>query len=70
MRAVFMDAAGEITVGEREDPRIIDPTDAVIRLTATCICGSTCGRTAGSSQWTTPRWGTSTSVSSSRSATP
>lgn len=40
MRAVFMDAAGEITVGEREDPRIIDPTDAVIRLTATCICGS------------------------------
>ncbi|MDQ0029097.1 threonine dehydrogenase-like Zn-dependent dehydrogenase [Arthrobacter bambusae] len=25
---------------EREDPQIIDPTDAVIRITASCICGS------------------------------
>ncbi|AUN38659.1 zinc-dependent alcohol dehydrogenase family protein [Tsukamurella tyrosinosolvens] len=40
MRAVFMDAPGEVTVGDRDDPRIVDPTDAVIRLTATCICGS------------------------------
>ena len=27
-------------VEDRDDPTIIDPTDAVIRLTATCICGS------------------------------
>lgn len=40
MRGVIMDAPGKVTVGEREDPRIIDPTDAVVRLTATCICGS------------------------------
>ncbi|MBK0418314.1 zinc-dependent alcohol dehydrogenase family protein [Leucobacter sp. CSA1] len=40
MRAVIMDAPGRIRVGEREDPKIIEPTDAVIRLTATCICGS------------------------------
>jgi threonine dehydrogenase-like Zn-dependent dehydrogenase len=40
MRAVIMDAPGRITVGEREDPTIIHPTDAVIRITATCICGS------------------------------
>jgi threonine dehydrogenase-like Zn-dependent dehydrogenase len=40
MRQVFMNAPGDVTVGEREDPTIIDPTDAVIRLTATCICGS------------------------------
>ncbi|MEW1980496.1 zinc-dependent alcohol dehydrogenase family protein [Citricoccus sp. NPDC079358] len=40
MRAVIMDAPGQITVGERHDPRIIEPTDAVVRLTATCICGS------------------------------
>jgi threonine dehydrogenase-like Zn-dependent dehydrogenase len=40
MRAVIMDAPGEIRVGEREDPKIIEPTDAVIRITATCICGS------------------------------
>jgi threonine dehydrogenase-like Zn-dependent dehydrogenase len=27
-------------VEEREDPRILVPTDAVIRLSATCVCGS------------------------------
>lgn len=40
MRAVIMDAPGKITVGEREDPKILKPTDAIIRITATCICGS------------------------------
>lgn len=40
MRAVIMDAPREIRVGEREDPKIIEPTDAVIHITATCICGS------------------------------
>jgi threonine dehydrogenase-like Zn-dependent dehydrogenase len=40
MRAVVMTAPGDVQVVDREDPRIIEPTDAVIRLTATCICGS------------------------------
>ncbi len=40
MRGVVMHKAGDVRVEEREDPRIVDPTDAVIRLTATCICGS------------------------------
>ena len=40
MRGVVMHTAGDVRVEEREDPRIIDPTDAVIRVTATCICGS------------------------------
>ncbi|MDO5645947.1 MAG: zinc-dependent alcohol dehydrogenase family protein [Dermabacter sp.] len=40
MRAVIMDAPGTITVGHRDDPTIIEPTDAIIRITATCICGS------------------------------
>jgi threonine dehydrogenase-like Zn-dependent dehydrogenase len=31
---------GDVRVEEREDPKIIEPTDAVVRLTATCICGS------------------------------
>ncbi len=35
-----MEAPGIIHVERREDPKIIDSTDAVIRLTATCICGS------------------------------
>jgi threonine dehydrogenase-like Zn-dependent dehydrogenase len=40
MRGVVMYAPGDVRVEEREDPRIKEPTDAVIRLTATCICGS------------------------------
>jgi threonine dehydrogenase-like Zn-dependent dehydrogenase len=40
MRAVLMYGAGDVRVVDREEPRIVEPTDAVIRLTATCICGS------------------------------
>src|SRR4051794_16142337 len=40
MRSVVMYTAGDVRVEEREDPTIIEPTDAVIRLTATCVCGS------------------------------
>jgi threonine dehydrogenase-like Zn-dependent dehydrogenase len=40
MRGVVMYTAGDVRVEEREDPKIIEPTDAIIRLTATCICGS------------------------------
>src|SRR6476469_2521388 len=36
MRGVVMHATGEV----REDPTILEPTDAIIRVTATCICGS------------------------------
>jgi threonine dehydrogenase-like Zn-dependent dehydrogenase len=25
---------------EREDPTIIEPTDAIIKISATCVCGS------------------------------
>lgn len=35
-----MYTAGDVRVEEREDPRIIEPTDAIVRLTATCVCGS------------------------------
>lgn len=40
MRGVVMYGPGDIRVEERENPVIIEPTDAVIRLAATCICGS------------------------------
>lgn len=40
MRGVVMYTAGDVRVEEREDPKIIEPTDAIVRLTATCICGS------------------------------
>ena len=35
-----MYAPGDVRIEEREDPKIIEPTDAVIKLAATCICGS------------------------------
>ncbi|GIG68817.1 zinc-dependent alcohol dehydrogenase family protein [Phytomonospora endophytica] len=40
MRAVIMHAPGDVRVEEVPDPVIVEPTDAVIRITATCICGS------------------------------
>src|ERR687897_693916 len=40
MRGVVMHAPGDVRVEERDDPRIVQPTDAIIRLSATCICGS------------------------------
>ena len=40
MRGVVMYGAGDVRVEDRPDPRIEQPTDAVIRLAATCVCGS------------------------------
>ncbi len=40
MRAVVLHAPGDVRVDEVSDPTIVEPTDAVIRVTATCICGS------------------------------
>lgn len=40
MRGVVMYGPGDVRVGEREDPRIVASTDAIIRLSHGCICGS------------------------------
>jgi threonine dehydrogenase-like Zn-dependent dehydrogenase len=40
MRGAVMYAPGDVRVEERPDPAIINPTDAIIRLAATCVCGS------------------------------
>jgi threonine dehydrogenase-like Zn-dependent dehydrogenase len=40
MRGAVLHAPGDVRVEDREDPRILTPTDAVIRLSATCVCGS------------------------------
>ncbi|MBD0863662.1 zinc-dependent alcohol dehydrogenase family protein [Gordonia sp. zg691] len=40
MRGVIMDAPGEIRVDDRDDPTILEPTDAIIKIAATCVCGS------------------------------
>ncbi|TDO51623.1 threonine dehydrogenase-like Zn-dependent dehydrogenase [Kribbella sp. VKM Ac-2527] len=40
MRGVVMYAPGDVRVEDRPEPAILKPTDAIIRLSATCICGS------------------------------
>jgi threonine dehydrogenase-like Zn-dependent dehydrogenase len=40
MRGAVLHAPGDIRVEDRPDPRIEAPTDAVLRLAATCVCGS------------------------------
>ncbi|WP_341976818.1 zinc-dependent alcohol dehydrogenase family protein [Microbacterium sp. LWO13-1.2] len=40
MRGVVMHGPGDVRVEEREKPTITRPTDAVIKIAATCICGS------------------------------
>ncbi len=68
MRGVIMYAPGDLRVEERGDPRIIEPRDAMIRVSAACICGSDSGRTAGSRHsMGRYRWATSTSGSPRKS---
>ncbi|HEV2530077.1 MAG TPA: zinc-dependent alcohol dehydrogenase [Thermomicrobiales bacterium] len=40
MRAITWHGTGDVRVETVPDPTIIEPTDAIIRITATCICGS------------------------------
>ena len=40
MRGVVMHAPGDVRVEDRPEPAILQPADAIIRLPATCICGS------------------------------
>src|SRR4051794_23050734 len=40
MRGAILHAPGDIRLERRDDPTIIEPTDAIIRLPATCVCGS------------------------------
>lgn len=40
MRATMLFGPGDVRFEEREDPTIVEPTDAVIRISATCVCGS------------------------------
>src|SRR5437763_4547398 len=40
MRGAVMYGPGDVRVEERDEPRIVDPTDAIIRVSAACVCGS------------------------------
>ncbi|WP_432837931.1 zinc-dependent alcohol dehydrogenase family protein [Dactylosporangium sp. CA-092794] len=40
MRATILHAPGDVRVEDRPDPAISAPTDAIVRIAATCVCGS------------------------------
>jgi threonine dehydrogenase-like Zn-dependent dehydrogenase len=39
MRAAIIEAPGQIAVGDRPYPVLVEPTDAVVRVVLTCVCG-------------------------------
>ena len=40
MKGTVLYGPGDIRFEERADPVIIKPTDAIIRISAACVCGS------------------------------
>ena len=40
MRGAVLHAPGDVRLEVRDDPSIVEATDAIIRLSATCVCGS------------------------------
>src|SRR5213594_591129 len=40
MKGAVLYAPGDVRFEERDDPTIVKPTDAIIRMPATCVCGS------------------------------
>ncbi len=40
MQGVILYGPRDVRVEERPDPKIIEPTDAIIKISATCVCGS------------------------------
>lgn len=40
MRGAVLFGPGDVRFVERDDPAIIEPTDAIITIAATCVCGS------------------------------
>jgi threonine dehydrogenase-like Zn-dependent dehydrogenase len=40
MRGAVLYRPRDVRVEERDEPAIVQPTDAIIRLPASCVCGS------------------------------
>src|SRR6266478_3791133 len=40
MRGAVLYGPRDVRFEERETPKIVKPTDAIIRISATCVCGS------------------------------
>jgi threonine dehydrogenase-like Zn-dependent dehydrogenase len=55
MRGAVLYGPRDIRFVEREDPKIIQPTDAIIRMSAACVCGSDLWDYRGINPITEPR---------------
>lgn len=40
LRATYIYGAGDVRVEDAPDPKLLQPTDAIVRVTRSCICGS------------------------------
>jgi threonine dehydrogenase-like Zn-dependent dehydrogenase len=51
-----MHGPGDVRVEERDEPRLVEPTDAIIRVSAACVCGSDLWpyRGIGNLEWPAP----------------
>lgn len=68
MRAAVFNGPHSIEIAERPDPTIQSPTDAIVRVTLGCVCGSdSSGTTAETLRTRSVRSGTSSSASWRRS---
>jgi threonine dehydrogenase-like Zn-dependent dehydrogenase len=54
MKGAVIHGARDVRFEERDAPKVIEPTDAVIRTAATCICGSDLWSYRGINEITTP----------------
>ena len=69
MRATLIYGAGDVRVENVPNPTIQEPTDAIVRIVAGCICGSDLWPYASKpGPLKVPAWVTSSSVSSRSSA--
>ena len=69
MKGTVLYGPRDVRFEERDAPKIIKPTDAIIRISATCVCGSDLWPYRGLSPFPSRRrWGTNTAASSRRSA--
>ena len=55
MRGAILHGPGDVRCEERPDPVIMEPTDAIVRTVATCVCGSDLWRYRGIDQVTRAR---------------
>jgi threonine dehydrogenase-like Zn-dependent dehydrogenase len=55
MRGTILHAPGDVRYEERPDPTILEPTDAIVRTVAVCVCGSDLWPYRGIDQVTEPR---------------